>query len=144
MATDSRFEPKIVCFFCKWCTSAGADLAGTSRMQYQPNGIAIRVMCSSRVDPVHVLWAFKHGADGVLIGGCHPGDCHYQTGNYKTRRRVALLKKLLPAFGIEENRLRLEWISAAEARRFVEVMNNFTEEIRSLGPLKLKGGTQAA
>ena len=131
------FEPKIVCFVCKWCTSAGADLAGTSRLQYTPNGVNIRFMCSSRVDPEHIIWAFREGADGVLIGGCHPGDCHYQDGNYKTQARVSLLKRLLDDFGIERDRLRLEWISAAEGVKFAEVMNEFTEELRSRGPLKL-------
>lgn len=130
-----RFEPKIICFLCKWCTYAGADLAGTSRIQYQPNGIPIRVMCSSRVDPVHIIWAFKRGADGVLVGGCHPGDCHYQSGNYKTKRRILLLQKVLKDLGIEPNRLRLEWISAAEGKRFAEVMNEFIDEVRKLGPL---------
>ena len=132
-----KFEPKIVSFACNWCTSAGADLAGTSRMEYLPNSIIIRVMCSSRVDPQHILWAFKKGADGVFIGGCHPGDCHYIDGNYKTLRRAKLLKKLLKDFGIEPERLCLEWVSAAEGKKFVSVINNFTEEIRTLGPLKL-------
>lgn len=131
------FEPKIICFFCKWCTSAGADLAGTSRMEYKPNTVNIRLMCSSRLDPQHIIWAFKKGADGVLVGGCHPGDCHYIDGNYKTWRRVMLLKKMLKGFGIPEERLRLEWISSSEGKRFVEVTNEFIEEIRSLGPLKL-------
>ena len=93
------FEPRIVCFFCKWCTYAGADLAGTSRKQYPPNGVVVRVNCSGRIDPQHVLWAFREGADGVLIGGCHPGDCHYQDGNYKTMRRVSFLKKMLEDMG---------------------------------------------
>lgn len=131
------FEPKIVGFVCKWCTYAGADLAGTSRMEYSPNCILLRVMCSSRVDPEHILWAFKKGADGVFIGGCHPGDCHYQDGNYKTRRKVPVLKQVLRGFGIEPERLRLEWISASEGKKFVNVMNEFTEQIRSLGPLKV-------
>jgi F420-non-reducing hydrogenase iron-sulfur subunit len=132
-----RFEPKIICFACNWCTSAGADLAGTSRMEYDPQGVIIRVMCSSRVDPQHVLWAFRKGADGVLLGGCHPGDCHYIDGNYKTLRRMVFLKKLLGEFGIEPERLRLEWISAAEGKKFVTVMNEFTAQIRNMGPLKL-------
>lgn len=131
------FEPKIICFFCKWCTSAGADLAGTSRMEYKPNTVNIRLLCSSRLDPQHIIWAFKKGADGVLVGGCHPGDCHYIDGNYKTWRRVMLLKKMLKGFGIPEERLRLEWISSSEGKRFVEVTNEFIEEIRSLGPLKI-------
>jgi len=138
--TYDGFEPKIMCFFCKWCTSAGADLAGTSRMEYQPNSVNIRVMCSSRIDPQHVLYAFTGGADGVLIGGCHPGDCHYQTGNYKTLRKIPVLKKLLTDLGIDEKRLRLEWISASEGRKFVEVTNEFIDEIRSLGPLNLERG----
>ena len=133
----AEFEPKIICFACNWCTSAGADLAGTSRMEYQPNGVIIRVMCSSRVDPQHVLWAFKKGADGVFIGGCHPGDCHYQDGNYKTLRRIKLLKKLLGDLGINPDRLRLEWVSAAEGKKFVNVMNEFTDYIRKLGSLEL-------
>ncbi len=133
----SDFEPKIVCFFCKWCTYAGADLAGTSRMKYKPNAVPIRVMCSSRVSPAHILNALKEGADGVLIGGCHPGDCHYQTGNYKTLRRILLLKKMLPQFGIDPRRVRLEWISAAESSKFVKVMDEFIEEVRKLGPLKI-------
>jgi F420-non-reducing hydrogenase iron-sulfur subunit len=131
------FEPKIMCFLCKWCTYAGADLAGTSRMQYTSTCINLRVMCSSRIDPQHILYAFKQGADGVLIGGCHPGDCHYVEGNYKTLRRTILFGQMLEDFGIDKNRLRLEWISAAEGKKFVEVMNTFTEQIRSLGPANL-------
>lgn len=130
------FEPKIVAFFCKWCTSAGADLAGTSRLSYQPNVTGIRVMCSSRVDPEHILDAFRSGADGVLIGGCHPGDCHYQTGNYQTLKRVKLLQKMMTDLNINEKRLRLEWISAAEGKRFAAVVNEFTEEIRKLGQIQ--------
>lgn len=130
------FEPKIVAFFCKWCTSAGADLAGTSRLNYKPNVTGIRVMCSSRVDPEHVLDAFRNGADGVLIGGCHPGDCHYQTGNYQTLKRVKLLKKMMKDLNIYEDRLRLEWISAAEGKRFAEVVDEFTEDIRKLGHIQ--------
>jgi len=128
------FEPKIVCFLCKWCTYAGADLAGTSRLTYQPNSIAIRLMCSSRLDPQHILEAFKKGADGVFIGGCHPGDCHYQNGNYKTLRRITLLKRMLPGLGIEPERVNLIWISASEGGRFAEKMNEFTDTIRRLGP----------
>ncbi|MFH1941702.1 MAG: hydrogenase iron-sulfur subunit [bacterium] len=132
------FEPRIMGFLCKWCTYAGADLAGTSRMQYAPNTINVRVMCSSRVDPQHILYAFKEGADGVFIGGCHPGDCHYVEGNYKTLRRTMLFKQMLEDFGIDKKRLRLEWISAAEGKKFVDVMNEFTEQIRALGPLNLE------
>ena len=125
-------EPKIVCFVCKWCTYAGADLAGTSRLEYPANGVIIRTLCSSRVDPQHILYAFKEGADGVLIGGCHPGDCHYQEGNYQTRKRTALLKEVLKEFGIEEGRLRVEWISASEGKKFARVMKEFTEELKKL------------
>jgi F420-non-reducing hydrogenase iron-sulfur subunit len=107
-------------------------------MEYLPNSVMIRVMCSSRVDPQHVLWAFQKGADGVFIGGCHPGDCHYIDGNYKTLRRVKMLEKLLEGFGIEPERIHLEWVSAAEGKKFVSVINEFTEKIRKLGPLNLQ------
>lgn len=137
MNEDSKsFEPRIVGFFCKWCTSSGADLAGTSRMKYPPNVIPIRVMCSGRVDPTFVLTAFAKGADGVIIGGCHPGDCHYLEGNYKALGRYYILSKMLEQFGIEKQRFQLHWISAAEAKRFVDVITKVTEEIRSLGPLR--------
>ncbi len=135
-SSTNNFEPKIVGFFCKWCTSSGADLAGTSRMKYPPNVIPIRVMCSGRVDPTFVLTAFAKGADGVLIGGCHPGDCHYLEGNYKALGRYLILSKMLEQFGIEKERFQLHWISAAEAKRFVEVVTKMTEEVRALGPLK--------
>ena len=131
------FEPKIICFFCKWCTYAGADLAGTSRKQYAPNGVVLRVNCSGRIDPQHILWAFREGADGVLIGGCHPGDCHYQDGNYNTMRRVSIMKPMLEALGIESERLCLDWISAAEGDKVVRVMDEFVETVRDLGPLNL-------
>ena len=129
------FEPKIVAFFCNWCTYLAADLAGTSRLKYAPNARVIRVMCSGRVDPQFVLDAFAKGADGVLIGGCHPGDCHYQEGNYKALRRFHLMKRLLTEMGIEEERFRLEWISASEGERVKAVMNDMVEKIRVLGPL---------
>jgi len=135
---EKNFEPKIIGIFCNWCTYAAADLAGVSRMQYSPNIRIIRVMCSGRIHPEFIIYAFKNGADGVLIGGCHPGDCHYIEGNYKNLRRYLLLKKLLKQFGIEEERLRLEWISASEADKFVRVVNEFTETIRKLGPIPLK------
>ena len=135
---NKEFNPRIVGFFCNWCTYLAADLAGTSRMKYAPNVRVVRTMCSGRVDPQMVLWAFRHGADGVLIGGCHPGDCHYQEGNYKALRRSKLLRKMLPQFGIEPERLRLEWISAAEGERLRDVMNDFTAQIRRLGPLRKK------
>jgi F420-non-reducing hydrogenase iron-sulfur subunit len=133
----SKFEPVIVGFLCNWCSYTGADLAGTSRRHYLPNVRIIRVMCSGRIEPAFVLRALQDGADGVLVAGCHPGDCHYQEGNYKTLRRMTLLKKMLEQFGIEPERVRLEWISASEANEFVRVVNEMTEQIRALGPLKL-------
>jgi F420-non-reducing hydrogenase iron-sulfur subunit len=129
-------EPNIVGFYCNWCTYLAADLAGTSRMKYAPNVRVVRTMCSGRVDPQLVLWAFRHGADGVLIGGCHFGDCHYQEGNHKAFRRALLLRRLLGQLGIEPERLRLEWISASEGERLRDVINEFTEQIRKLGPLR--------
>jgi F420-non-reducing hydrogenase iron-sulfur subunit len=131
------FEPKIVAFFCNWCTYTAADLAGISRMQYAPNVRAIRLMCSGRVDPQFVLTAFHDGADGVLIGGCHPGDCHYQEGNHNARRRFELLRLMLRDMGIEDERVRLEWISAAEGDKVQKVCNEMTEQVRALGPLRL-------
>ncbi|MCR4403706.1 MAG: hydrogenase iron-sulfur subunit [Candidatus Acetothermia bacterium] len=129
------FEPKIVAFFCNWCTYTAADLAGTSRMQYAPNARIIRVMCSGRVDPQFVLQAFREGADGVLIGGCHPGDCHYQEGNYKALRRYHLLAAMLEQLGIERERLRLEWIAASEGEKVKRVIDEMTEQLKKLGPL---------
>ena len=134
----TAFEPRIVAFFCNWCTYLAADLAGTSRMKYAPNVRVIRLMCSGRVDPQFVLKAFAEGADGVLIGGCHPGDCHYQEGNYKALRRFLLLRRMLKQFGIEEDRFRLEWISAAEADRLRTAVNDMVEKVRALGPLDLQ------
>jgi F420-non-reducing hydrogenase iron-sulfur subunit len=130
------FEPKIVAFFCNWCTYLAADLAGTSRIKYAPNAEVIRVMCSGRVDPQFVLKAFADGADGVLIGGCHPGDCHYQEGNYKALRRFCLLRRLIRQMGISEERLRLEWISAAEGDRVRVVINDMVAMLKRLGPLR--------
>ena len=129
------FEPKIVAFFCNWCTYLAADLAGTSRIKYAPNARVIRVMCSGRVDPQFVLEAFARGADGVLIGGCHPGECHYQEGNYSALRRFRLLRRLLKDMGIEEERFRLEWISASEGDKVRAVINDMVEKVRELGPL---------
>lgn len=136
MTEKEGFEPKIIGFCCNWCSYAGADLAGVSRLQYPPNLRMIRVMCSGSIDLEHILEAFHQGADGVFIGGCHPGDCHYMSGNYKARRKVLLLKKLLSQFGLEPERLRLEWVSAAEGQRFAQVVTEFTEELKRLGPLK--------
>lgn len=134
-----EFEPKIVGFCCNWCSYAGADLAGTSRIQYPPNIRIIRVMCSGRVSPAFLLKALAVGADGVLVAGCHPGDCHYMAGNYKTRRRVEFTRRLLEQFGVEPERLRLEWISASEGTKFAAVVTDFTDKIRKLGPNSLKG-----
>ena len=129
------FEPKIIVFCCNWCSYAGADLAGTSRLKIKPNFRVIRTMCSGRVEPAFILYAFAKGADGVMIAGCHPGDCHYSTGNYKARRRTMLLKNTLPQLGIESERLRLEWISASEAPKFQSAVNGFIDEVTGLGPL---------
>ena len=131
----SEFEPKIVVFACNWCTYAALDLAGTSRMKYPTNFMVIKVMCSGRVDPQFIIEAFKQGADGVLVAGCHPGDCHYVNGNIKTLRRMIMLKEALKDMGIEEERFRLEWISASEAVKFVEVANEMVKKIKALGPL---------
>lgn len=131
-----KFEPLILGFACNWCTYAGADLAGTSRIQYPPNIKMIRVMCSGRVDPTFILKAFALGVDGVFIGGCHPGDCHYIAGNYKAIGRVELTKRLLYEFGIEPERLRLEWVSASEGARFAQLVADFTNTIKELGPLE--------
>jgi len=131
------FEPKIIGFLCNWCSYTGADLAGVSRIKSAPNVRVIRTMCSGRVDPAFVLKAFQLGADGVIVMGCHLGDCHYQEGNYKTIRRIPFLKRLVKDFGIDPRRLRLEWVSASEGDRFAAVVNEMTEEIRALGPLKL-------
>jgi F420-non-reducing hydrogenase iron-sulfur subunit len=128
------FEPRIVGFLCNWCSYTGADLAGTSRIQYPPNIRVIRVMCSARVDPTFVVDALAHGADGVLICGCHPGDCHYSEGNYKAMRRFPLLKSVLKSLGVEDERVRQTWVSASEGQRFADVVSDLTERIRALGP----------
>jgi len=137
------FEPKIVAFFCNWCTYLAADLAGTSRIKYLPNAEVVRVMCSGRVDVQFILKAFARGADGVLIGGCHPGDCHYQEGNYKALRRFRLVQRLIEQMGIEKERLRLEWISAAEGDRVRVVINDMVETLKRLGPLNQTEETRA-
>ncbi|MBI5706406.1 MAG: hydrogenase iron-sulfur subunit [Armatimonadetes bacterium] len=131
------YEPKIMAFFCNWCTYAAADLAGVSRLSYPPNVKIIRVMCSGRVDPQFILQAFHAGADGVVIGGCHPEQCHYQEGNYKTLRRAKALKRLLVQMGIEQERFRLVWISASEGDLVQKTMREMTETLRALGPLHL-------
>ena len=133
---DEGFEPNIVAFLCNWCSYAGADLAGTSRIQYPPNVKVIRVMCSGRVNPMFVLNAFQQGIDGVIIGGCHPGECHYENGNYLARRRFTILKNLLEYVGIDPRRVQMTWISASEGGKFAEVVKNATEELRKLGPIE--------
>ncbi|PIU60171.1 methyl-viologen-reducing hydrogenase subunit delta [Candidatus Bathyarchaeota archaeon CG07_land_8_20_14_0_80_47_9] len=139
MSDEKKFEPKIIGFLCNWCSYAAADLAGVSRIQYPPNIIIIRVMCTGRIDPSFILEAFKDGADGVLVAGCHlPSDCHYISGNFKALRRVTLLKKVLRDFGIEPERLRLEWLSASEGDRFAAIVRDMVEEIKKLGPNPLK------
>lgn len=134
MQVNGNFEPVIVAFCCNWCSYAGADLSGTNRLNYPTNVKIIRVPCSCRVNPMFILRAFQKGADGVIICGCHPGDCHYTSGNYFTRRRITLLYSMLDFLGIERNRTRLEWVSAAEGAKFAAVMNQFTEDVRKLGP----------
>jgi len=128
------FEPKIVGFLCNWCTYAGADLAGTSRMQYPPNMRPIRVMCSGAVDSVYILRALLEGADGVFMGGCHPGDCHYVSGNYKARRRMVLFNSILRSLGLDEDRVWLRWISAAEGRKFADTVTELTNHLKKKGP----------
>ncbi len=136
------FEPKIVGFLCNWCSYAGADLAGTSRIHYPPSLRVIRTMCSARIDPTFVLKALLNGADGVLLCGCHPGDCHYSEGNYKTMRRYPLLKQVLAQYGVEEARVRLEWVSASEGQHFADVVTDMTEKIHALGPSRIRAHLQ--
>lgn len=138
VSPQGTFEPRIVGFLCWWCSYTGADLAGTSRIKYSPNVEVIRVMCSGRVDPSFVLHALAGGADGVLIAGCHPGDCHYINGNMKTVARFPLLMKLLEQYGIEKERVQLEWVSASEGEKFAQVVDKITEDVRKLGPLNWK------
>ena len=133
-----NFRPTIVAFLCNWCAYTGADLAGTSRLHYAPNVRIIRIMCSGRIEPTFILKAFKEGADGVLVCGCHPGDCHYQEGNYKCLRRFKLLEKFVVQMGIEKERLKLEWISASEGKQFAELVNEMTKTILQLGPGKVQ------
>ena len=129
-----EFEPKIVAFLCKWCSSAGSDLAGVSRMQYPSNVIPITVMCSGSVSPLYILQAFNKGADGVLVSGCHPGDCHYIKGNFYARRRIALIKDLLEFIGFDPKRFQMSWVSAAEGVKYTEVIKEFVEALKPLGP----------
>ncbi len=135
-ANKEEWNPKIIAFLCNWCSYAGADLAGVSRFQYPPNTRIIRVPCSSRISPFFILRSLQHGADGLLISGCHPGDCHYVSGNYVARRKFAILSNLLEYAGIEKGRVRFSWVSAAEGKRFSQIMKEFTEEVKALGPAK--------
>lgn len=140
--TNKGFEPKILAFLCNWCSYAGADLAGISRIQYPPHILVIRVMCTGTISPHHILKAFQKGADGVLVAGCHIGDCHYMKGNYMTMKRVAILKEILAFTGFQAERLRLEWVSAAEGEKFAKLVTEFTEKIRGLGPSRLSKSTR--
>jgi len=141
IVTKKDWEPKIIGFLCNWCSYTGADLAGTSRLQYPPNIRVIRLMCSSRVNPQLVLKAFQEGADGVLVSGCHPGDCHYIEGNYHARRKLTMLMDLLGHMGIEKKRFQVSWVSASEGPKFAEVIKRFTDQVTELGPqIKLCGG----
>jgi len=141
MSKAKPYEPRVVAFFCNWCTYTAADLAGTSRITYSPNARIVRLMCSGRLDPQFIFAAFRMGADGVLIGGCRPGDCHYQEGNYKALRRFILLRRLLEDMGIEKERIRLEWISASEGEKVKKVMDDMIVGLRKLGPLHLNDDT---
>lgn len=132
------YEPKIIAFLCNWCTYTGADLAGTSRLQYPSNVRIVRLMCSGAVDTIYVLKALIEGADGVLIGGCHPGDCHYQSGNYKARRRVTILKKILERLGYDKDRIWLRWISASEGKVFADTVSQMVEALKKKGPNPIK------
>ena len=129
-----EFEPKIVAFLCKWCSSAGSDLAGVSRMQYPTNVVPITVMCSGSVSPLYILSAFNKGADGVLVSGCHPGDCHYIKGNYYARRRIALVKELIEYIGLEPDRFQMSWVSAAEGIKYTKIITDFVDILKPLGP----------
>jgi F420-non-reducing hydrogenase iron-sulfur subunit len=139
-----NFKPTIVAFLCNWCAYTGADLAGTSRLHYAPNIRIIRVMCSGRIEPSFILKAFQQGADGVLVCGCHPGDCHYHEGNYKCLRRFKLIEKFIEQMGIEKERLQLEWISASEGKQFAELVNTMTKTMLVLGPSKIQSSLEVA
>ncbi len=138
--TKDEWEPRIIGFLCNWCSYTGADLAGTSRLQYPPNMRVIRLMCSSRVNPQLVLKAFQEGADGVLVSGCHPGDCHYIEGNYHARRKLTMLSDLIDFMGVDKKRFQVSWVSASEGPKFADVVKRFTDQIKELGPqTKLSG-----
>lgn len=136
MSKTKSWQPKIIAFLCNWCSYAGADLAGISRLQYPPNVRVIRVPCSGRMNPLYIIRALQHGVDGVLVSGCHPGDCHYITGNYYARRKFAIINSLLQYVGIEKGRVHFSWVSASEGGKFAEVIKQVTEEVKKLGPAK--------
>jgi F420-non-reducing hydrogenase iron-sulfur subunit len=133
---EDKFEPKIVAFVCNWCTYTGADLAGTSRLKQEANARLIRVPCTGRIDPVFIIKAFESGADGVLISGCHPGDCHYNAGNFHARRRWILFKNLLDFVGIDSSRLHFSWVSASEGKKWVDIVDGVIDKVRAIGPFK--------
>jgi len=139
MAEKDEFEPKIIGFLCNWCTAAADDLAGTTRTQYPPTLHPVRVMCSGTVDPVYIIKALLSGADSVLVGGCHPGDCHYVSGNYKARRRIAMLKKIFESLGLDDERIWARWISASEGPEFAQMVRDITEATKKQGPSPLAG-----
>jgi len=148
--SGDEFKPRVLGFACNWCSYAGADLAGTSRIQYPPNIKVIRVMCSGRVDPLYIIKALRLGIDGVLVSGCHPGDCHYQTGNYLARRRIVLTRKFLEYMGVDPRRIQASWVSASEGGKFAEIVTEVTEKLREIGPNQLfaeereENGTEVA
>jgi len=134
-----EFEPRIIAFLCKWCSSAGSDLAGVSRMEYPPNVTPIQVMCSGSVSPLYIFSAFSRGADGVLVSGCHPGDCHYIKGNFYARRKLAMVKKLMEHVGLDPERFQMSWVSAAEGQKYTQIIKDFVNELKPLGPqMKLR------
>jgi F420-non-reducing hydrogenase iron-sulfur subunit len=134
MSEQEVYEPRIIAFLCKWCSSAGSDLAGVSRIQYPANATPITVMCTGAISPMYILSAFNKGADGVLVSGCHIGDCHYMEGNYLARRKIHLVKELLEFVGVEPNRFRMSWVSAAEGAKYAQVIKDFVEDLKPLGP----------
>jgi coenzyme F420-reducing hydrogenase delta subunit len=137
MEQQKEWEPQILGFLCKWCSYAGADLAGTSRKKYPANMHIMKIPCSGRIDPLLILKALRTGFDGVLVSGCHPGDCHYQTGNYRARRRIVLTRKLLEYIGVEPQRVQASWVSASEGNKFAQVSAEITQEVREIGPNRL-------
>ncbi|OGS96732.1 MAG: heterodisulfide reductase subunit MvhD [Gallionellales bacterium RIFCSPLOWO2_02_FULL_57_47] len=134
MSEQQNYEPRVVAFLCKWCSSAGSDLAGVSRIQYPPNATPITVPCTGAVSPMYILSAFNKGADGVLVSGCHIGDCHYIEGNFLARRKMQLIMQLLEFIGVEPNRFRMSWVSAAEGAKFAQVITDFVDDLKPLGP----------